>query len=74
MFRRISLSHPHRPHLHLLVAIVALIIAAVVVFFAVRSAGAADVVELKSGRKCTERSLADFPKLFPLSGRDLAET
>jgi len=48
MFRRISLSHPHRPHLHLLVAIVALIIAAVVVFFAVRSAGAAGVIELES--------------------------
>jgi uncharacterized protein with FMN-binding domain len=58
MFRRISLSHPHRPHLHLLVAIMALVIAAVVIFFAVRSAGAADVVELKSGAKVQGTILA----------------
>jgi uncharacterized protein with FMN-binding domain len=49
MFRRISLSHPHRPHLHLLVAVLAVLIAAAIIFFAVQSAGAADLLELKSG-------------------------
>ena len=41
MFRRISLSHPHRPPLHLLVALVAVLVAVVVVLIVAQTAGAA---------------------------------
>ncbi len=51
MFRRISLSHPQRPHLHLLVALAALLVAVVILLIVAQSAGAADVVELTSGAK-----------------------
>jgi hypothetical protein len=41
MFRRISLSHPHRPPLHLLIALVAVLVAEVVILIVAQTAGAA---------------------------------
>jgi hypothetical protein len=45
MFKRIFLSHPHRPTIHLLVVLAAVIAALAILFFVARSAGAADLVE-----------------------------